>query len=80
MKWIKLAQDWDKWWVPVNMIMNLQFSCICTTYLLSYSVSQPVNDSKQLALLGEQLSPPLSTPLYLSPQLAYYNEKQRLMN
>ena len=37
MKLIKLAQDWDKWWIPV---MNIQFACTCTTYLVIQSVSQ----------------------------------------
>jgi len=22
--WIELAQDWDTWWVVVNMVMNLR--------------------------------------------------------
>jgi hypothetical protein len=26
MDWIKLAQDRDKWWALVNVVLNLQFS------------------------------------------------------
>ena len=26
MDWIKLAQNRDRWWEHVNMVMNLQFS------------------------------------------------------
>jgi hypothetical protein len=22
--WIKLAQDWDRWWALVNVVMNVQ--------------------------------------------------------
>ena len=22
--WIDLAQDWDRWWAPVNAVMNIQ--------------------------------------------------------
>jgi hypothetical protein len=50
MDWIDLAQDWDQWWVLVNMVTKLRVPLIAEKFLGSCTIG---GFSRRLSSMSE---------------------------